>query len=101
MRDERFYLNMMRMEMERVKYVLKSYLRTRIVKIERFLLYLIEKDQAHLLSQAEMEYAWTLSESKKEHFKTQFFDKISTRLNYMKDGEDIPNRMSKYRVYFY
>lgn len=48
--DARFYLNIMRMEVERVKYLLKSYLRSRLVKIERFLFYLVEKDQAHLLS---------------------------------------------------
>ena len=56
--DERFYLNILRMEMERVKYLLKSYLRSRIVKIEKHLLYVVEKDQAHLLSEAEMEFAW-------------------------------------------
>lgn len=38
------------MELERVKFVLKSYLRARLSKIERHLLMLIEKDQAHLLS---------------------------------------------------
>ena len=33
--DTRFYLNIYRMEVERVKYLLKSYLRSRIVKIEK------------------------------------------------------------------
>ena len=56
------------MEMERVKYMLKSYLRARIIKIEKHLLYMVEKDQAHLLSEAEMEYAWNMYESKKKHF---------------------------------
>jgi hypothetical protein len=50
MGDERFYLNIGRMEIERVKYLLKAYLRTRIIKIEKHLLYIIEKDQASLLS---------------------------------------------------
>ena len=58
MGDERFYLNIERMEIERVKYLLKSYLRSRIIKIEKHLLYIIEKDKANLLSQSEMEYAW-------------------------------------------
>ena len=31
--DERFYLNLLRLEMERVKYMLKAYLRVRIIKI--------------------------------------------------------------------
>ena len=32
------------MELERVKYLLKAYLRARIFKIEKFLLYIVEKD---------------------------------------------------------
>ena len=48
--------------------MLKSYLRARLFKIERFLLYIVEKDQASLLSESEMQYAWSLYESKKEHF---------------------------------
>jgi GINS complex subunit 4 len=83
--DERFYLNILRMEMERIKYMLKAYLRARIVKIEKHLLYIVEKDKASLLSPGEMEYAWTLYESKKEHFKSEFFDKISKKLNNMED----------------
>ena len=83
--DERFYLNILRMEMERIKYMLKAYLRARIVKIEKHLLYIVEKDKASLLSPAEMEYAWTLYDSKKEHFNSEFFDKISKKLNNMED----------------
>jgi GINS complex subunit 4 len=55
--DDRFYFNVHKMELERVKYLLKSYLRTRLFKMEKHLLYLVEKDQAHLLSEAEMQYA--------------------------------------------
>lgn len=91
--DQRFYLNMQRMELERVKFVLKSYLRSRIIKIEKYLLYIVEKDKANLLSQAEMEYAWTLSEARKLHFKSEFFDKVSKSLNMMEDGKDIPDNM--------
>ena len=46
------------MELERVKYMLKSYLRGRLAKIEKFCIYIVEKDKASLLSEAEMEYAW-------------------------------------------
>lgn len=42
--DDRFYANIMKMEVERAKFVLKSYLRTRIAKIERHLLWVVEKD---------------------------------------------------------
>ena len=84
------------MEVERVKYLLKSYLRSRIIKIERNLLFIIEKDRASLLSQAEMEYAWQLYEAKKEHFNKELFSNISNKLNMMADGTDIPNNMSKF-----
>ena len=81
------------MEIERVKFLLKAYLRARIIKIEKHLLYIIEKDQASLLSQAEMEYAWTLCETKKEHFNNEFFNKISKKLNVMSDDNDITDNM--------
>ena len=42
--DNRFYLNLLRMEVERVKFVLKAYLRARILKIERHLIFIVEKD---------------------------------------------------------
>lgn len=93
--DERFYLNMLRMELERVKYLVKAYLRARILKIEKHLLFIVEKDQASLLSAAEVDYAWQLYESRKEHFKTEFFDKISKKLNLMQDGQDIQDSMGK------
>ena len=87
------------MEIERVKYLLKSYLRSRIIKIEKQLIYLIEKDQAHLLSQSEMEYAWNLSEAKKEVYQKDFFNKISKTLNKME--ENMPEHMSKYFCLFW
>ena len=37
-------MNIGRMEVERAKFVLKSYWRVRIAKIERHLLYIYEKD---------------------------------------------------------
>ena len=66
--DDRFYFNIHKMELERVKYLLKNYLRTRLFKIEKFYIYLIEKDQAHLMHESEMNYVWKLYESKKNYF---------------------------------
>jgi len=40
-----------------------------------------------------MEYAWNLSEAKKEVFEKEFFDKISKKLNHFDNG--IPDSMSK------
>ena len=69
------------MELERVKYLLKSYLRTRLFKVERYLLFLVEKDQASLLSDGEVAYAWALYEGKKELFRQLFLNKIPARMN--------------------
>jgi hypothetical protein len=55
------------MELERAKFVLKTYLRARITKIERHLLWIVEKDQSALLSSAEMNFAFSLYESRKTH----------------------------------
>ncbi|CDW80434.1 UNKNOWN [Stylonychia lemnae] len=79
--DDRFFFNIHKMELERVKYMLKSYLRTRILKIERQVVYIIEKDLASLLSDPEMQYAWTLYENKKNYFQVAMFNKIPTTLN--------------------
>lgn len=79
--DDRFYFNVHKMELERVKYLLKAYLRTRLFKIERYLLFLVEKDQANLLSEGEMAYAWSIYEAKKDHYNQTFLNKIPSRLN--------------------
>ena len=64
--DDRFYANIAKMELERAKFVLKSYLRTRMAKIEKHLLWIVEKDQAALLSNPEMNFAFTIYESRKK-----------------------------------
>ena len=56
------------MELERIKFTLKSYLRARLAKVEKHLLYVVEKDQSDLLSQAEKMYAFNLYEARKTHF---------------------------------
>ena len=83
------------MEIERAKFVLKSYLRTRIAKIERHLLWIVEKDQAALLSAPEMNFAFSLYESRKTHLTDNFFSKIPKKLNFM-DLESLPDQYSKF-----
>ncbi len=90
--DERFYFNVHKMELERVKYLLKAYLRTRLFKLERHLLYLVEKDQASLLSEGEMTYVWSLYEGKKTIYSQQFLNKIPSRLNPF-EAESLEDKM--------
>ena len=77
------------MEYERVKYMLKSYLRTRLQKIERNLLYLIEKDQAFLLSSDEIEFAAGLDELRRTHLNESFGSKIPQKLNPFNEEADL------------
>lgn len=92
MTDDRLYFNIHKMELERVKYMLKSFLRTRIFKIERNLLYLIEKDLAILMSEGEMQFAWSIYEAKKSLFNQSLYMKIPSTLNHF-DQESLDDRM--------
>ena len=66
--DDRFNINIYKMELERVKFIIKSYLRVRLAKIERHLIYIIEKDKSELLSESEKIFAFNILESRKTHF---------------------------------
>jgi len=51
--ETKVFLGIHELEVERVKYMLKSYLRTRLFKIQKFMFFIIECDQGHLLSDDE------------------------------------------------
>ena len=93
--DDRFNLNIYRMELERVKFIMKSYLRTRLAKIERNLVYIIEKDRSELLSEAEKIFAFNVLEARKTHFQQSFFEKVPRELNVF-EQDPVPDRVSKY-----
>ena len=82
------------MEVERVKFLLKSYLRTRIAKIERHLIFLIEKEQGALMSQAEQELALALFTMRKEHFERSLLNKVPSELNEF-EKEQMSDRLGK------
>ena len=92
--DDRFYLNIHRMEFERVKYLLKSYLRTRLTKIERHLLLIVEKDCSALLSEHEINYAFELSDKRKTYFNETFCEKLPAKLNLM-DKDQLDDKLRK------
>ena len=92
--DDRFYANIAKMELERAKFVLKSYLRTRIAKIERHLLYLVEKDHSALLSNSEMNFAFAVYESRKKLLSDQLFTKVPKKLNFM-ESDQMADQYSK------
>ena len=84
------------MEIERVKFAVKSYLRTRLAKIEKNLLFIVEKDRSNLLSEAEMQFAFGVYEGRTEHYKQAFFEKIPAKLNpFREEEENLEERISK------
>lgn len=82
------------MEYERVKYVLKSYLRTRLSKIERNLLYLIEKDKSSLMSEEEIHFAADLDEQRRTYLNETFGEKIPGKLNPFDGDSELPDKLS-------
>ncbi len=92
--DERMYMNIHKMELERIKYMLKQYLRSRLFKIETQMIYIIENDHASLLSEGEMTFVWSLYQSKKAYFNENFFDKIPSKLNNL-EQDDVDKRLGK------
>lgn len=92
--DDRFYLNIHRMEFERVKYLLKTYLRTRITKIERHLLYIVEKDCSALLSEHELNFAFNLLEKRRIYFNETFCDKLPAKFNLI-EKDQLDDRLRK------
>lgn len=91
-----FRLAIHRMEVERVRYVLASYLRCRLLKIERFTHFLLEK-QAELddttkalMTPQELEYAKQYGKSIESHF-----DKLALKhIEHARLREFEPSKMS-------
>jgi GINS complex subunit 4 len=84
------------MEMERVKYLISVYLRTRLMKIQTFLFWLVENDQSSLLSEQECKYIQIYYAMKNNHFKKAFLLDLPAACTnmherYQKSPVDEPN----------
>ena len=89
--DDTLAIDSYKMELERVKYLLKSYFRVRLAKIENQLFYLIkERDNiGPNLSKEEWKYALTLCGLRGNFFKENFFKMLPS---FCRDFErDKPN----------
>ena len=64
------------LDLERVKFILRDYLRIRLLKIEKYLYYIIKNDLCNILSEAEFEYAKNLFKIKRKYFSENFYKKI-------------------------
>lgn len=78
--NENFFSMIYKTEIERLKYILKAYLRTRLFKIQKYYLYIIKEEKSDLLSQAEMKFAGKYFLYKRNHFKEWFLKNIPESL---------------------
>ncbi|KAK6629567.1 hypothetical protein RUM43_003384 [Polyplax serrata] len=76
-----------RMEIDRIRYVISSYLRTRLEKIESYTFFLLKRDRSipneddRYMSRAEFQFAEQYLESIKSHFHEEASKHTSTLLN--------------------
>lgn len=84
--ENQFLKEIMELDLERLVYVLKDYLRIRIVKIEKFLYFIIKNDLSGLLSPNEFEYAFNLFKLKRAYFNQSLYKKIAPDLSEFKNS---------------
>lgn len=91
LRKDDIRIEIHRMEIERIRYVITSYLRARIEKIEKFALDLVQQDSEHsmenaYLSQDELKYAKSYLKSVDKHFKN-YLEMLPPNLRTLEDSK--------------
>ncbi|CEG79257.1 hypothetical protein RMATCC62417_13743 [Rhizopus microsporus] len=75
--ESRFIQMIQQTEIERIKYLLRSYLRTRLFKIEKFSLHLLRQPDVHeILSEPEYDYAQKYQELIEAHGYAAFLHQL-------------------------
>lgn len=93
LRKDDIRIEIHRMEIERIQYVITSYLRIRIEKIERFTLDLVQQDSERsmenaYLSQDELKYAKTYLKSLDNHL-NKYLDMLPPNLRTLDDSKKV------------
>jgi GINS complex subunit 4 len=89
---ENFFKSVYKLEVERMKFMLKSYLNTRLFKIEKYCLDLIFNERIDLLSESEYEFAAKFFIYKKKHYQSSFSKKLPNSLNdFVEPNDDAKN----------
>jgi GINS complex subunit 4 len=87
--QEQFTANLLKMEMERVRYILKSYLRIRLAKIERFYPHLIANEgDMDRLSEEEKQFCITFGNAVVAHFHNAFLRHVPELISQPFSSED-------------
>jgi hypothetical protein len=83
------YVELIELDIERIKYMIKEYLRIRLAKIERYIYYIVNNELHSLLSNAEYDFTIQLYKHKKGYFEDHLYKKINSSLNDFKfNGEN-------------
>ena len=80
--EEVFYLNIYKMELERVKFIVKSYLRARLAKFHKYLLLIVNKDFGEFLSLEEFNYVSKLYTLRACYFNDEILKNIPDDYGY-------------------
>ncbi|CAG9332635.1 unnamed protein product [Blepharisma stoltei] len=70
--EEQFRGLLYQMDLDRVKYLLSSYLRSRLVKIQAYALWVVRQDDVNFLSPQEIDFLTKYYSIKTNHFKKTF-----------------------------
>jgi GINS complex subunit 4 len=74
---ENLVANLKRMELERVRHILRGYLRARLAKIEKYAIHLLlSPETLALLSAEELDFANGFADLTERHFRAAFLDSI-------------------------
>lgn len=74
--EEQFTGALYQMDLDRVKYLISSYLRSRLIKIQTFVVWIINNDKTELLSPQEFEFLGKYYAIKTNHYKKSFLFSI-------------------------
>ena len=99
--DSSIFGDILELDIERVKYLVKDYLRVRLSKIDKYIYYIIKNDLASLLSETEWEFAVSLFKIKKNYFNEELFKKIPDTLNNFKNEQQLEEMIVAPNLDFY
>jgi GINS complex subunit 4 len=75
------------LDLERTKFLLKDYFRIRLGKIDKYLIHIVKEDLTHLLSKTEFEFAFESFKMKRNLFNEELYKNIAPEL---KDFQPYP-----------
>lgn len=90
--DTRFIFNLYQMELERMKYLVVSYLRIRLIKIEKWCSFLLTNENERIkMSEKELEYAKGYNDILSTFFKETFLNELPDKLQSLTEQSPVVN----------